>query len=100
METVLYARLRFKEDDFILLKSVTFFLIRLFRQPNLRIMGGFQPGWWNGRHKGLKIPWGEIPVRVRPPPRALRQAVAYRLSATGDSSKSAKTSSSLQPEAS
>jgi len=41
METVLYARLRFKEDDFIVLKSFTFFLIRLFRQPNLRIMGGF-----------------------------------------------------------
>ena len=23
--------------------------------------------WWNGRHEGLKIPWAEMPVRVRLP---------------------------------
>ena len=31
------------------------------------------PGWWNGRHKGLKNP-GSQGVRVRVPPRALRFA--------------------------
>lgn len=25
------------------------------------------PGWWNGRHAGLKIQWAEMPVRVRVP---------------------------------
>jgi hypothetical protein len=28
------------------------------------------PGWWNGRHRGLKILWGASPVRVRVPPPA------------------------------
>lgn len=27
--------------------------------------------WWNGRHWGLKIPWGVIPVWVRIPPRPM-----------------------------
>src|SRR5262245_29405405 len=29
------------------------------------------PGWWNGRHKGLKIPWAVTPVPVRVRPSAL-----------------------------
>ena len=29
--------------------------------------------WWNGRHKGLKIPWGVSPVRVRVPPRLMQK---------------------------
>lgn len=31
----------------------------------------FLAEWWNGRHKGFKIPRGVIPVRVRVPPRPL-----------------------------
>lgn len=27
------------------------------------------PGWWNGRHVGLKIQWVVMPVRVQLPPR-------------------------------
>ena len=27
--------------------------------------------WWNGRHRGLKIPWGATPVWVRVPSRPL-----------------------------
>jgi hypothetical protein len=27
--------------------------------------------WWNGRHWGLKIPWGATPVWVRIPPRPM-----------------------------
>ncbi len=28
------------------------------------------PGWWNGRHRGLKILWAATPVRVRVSPSA------------------------------
>ncbi len=28
------------------------------------------PGWWNGRHEGLKIPWSARAVWVQVPPRA------------------------------
>jgi hypothetical protein len=33
------------------------------------------PGWWNGRHRGLKILWAERPVRVRVPPPASEKAI-------------------------
>jgi hypothetical protein len=29
------------------------------------------PGWWNGRHEGLKILWAEKPVGVQVPLRVL-----------------------------
>ena len=43
-----------------------------------RLLQKRMPGWWNGRHEGLKIPWPLPAVRVRVPLRALPRYFASR----------------------
>lgn len=43
-----------------------------FRPQTLRLSDLPLPGWWNGRHAGLKIQWAVMPVRVQVPLRVPR----------------------------
>ena len=46
--------------------------LKTFRPQTFRLSDLPLPGWWNGRHAGLKIQWAVMPVRVQVPLRVPR----------------------------
>ena len=56
--------LRWSSEHISAVRNTLFFVPVIIKRSALK------PGWWNGRHRGLKILWLARAVRVRVPPSA------------------------------